>query len=366
MAGMFGSSAPNPNQKWVDALQLAGAALQDIGSAGTTQNLSGMIGWQSQQRERAQQTDAARRLAQSVSGAFGAGGQAAVAGGLPKVAKPLTNLPRLNPAEDHPHGATQPLIGPEALPRLQSPAGPDFSNLYGQIAEASAAGVNVMPYLEMLRTAEGRQQRDAYLGTLPEEERAGAALNPSAYAEWDRDSRLPSFHNIGNGTLLSANRRENQVTEAYRSPIPAEPMTTDRAVGAVLQKVMSGAKLSPGEDAIYRRYLEGAGGGAAGGEDYPTPNRNLGLIQQKIARGEQLTPGEQQLYEDSRQSRLDPTVAAILGLPGAGGGGAASALGGTAPPAPEAPRDAKQRRSGTIYKTPRGPLRWTAQGWVEP
>ena len=34
--------------------------------------------------------------------------------------------------------------------------------------------------------------------------------------------------------------------------------------------------------------------------------------------------------------------------------------------APEAPKDPKTRKAGTIYKTPKGNLKWTGTGWVNP
>lgn len=38
----------------------------------------------------------------------------------------------------------------------------------------------------------------------------------------------------------------------------------------------------------------------------------------------------------------------------------------TEPESQPAPRDPKQRKAGTIYKTPRGAFRWTGQGWEQP
>jgi hypothetical protein len=32
----------------------------------------------------------------------------------------------------------------------------------------------------------------------------------------------------------------------------------------------------------------------------------------------------------------------------------------------DAPRDAKERKAGTVYNTPRGPLKWTGTGWTQP
>ncbi len=34
--------------------------------------------------------------------------------------------------------------------------------------------------------------------------------------------------------------------------------------------------------------------------------------------------------------------------------------------AAQAPRDASQRTAGTVYQTPKGPLKWTGTGWVQP
>lgn len=45
------------------------------------------------------------------------------------------------------------------------------------------------------------------------------------------------------------------------------------------------------------------------------------------------------------------------------GGTGTTAPAGAAPPAP---RDPKQRKATTVYTTPRGELRWTGTGWVQP
>ena len=67
----------------------------------------------------------------------------------------------------------------------------------------------------------------------------------------------------------------------------------------------------------------------------------------------------------------NPSLAVQLGIGADGGTPGGSAGGNSGAPAgevaaPEAPREPAKRSVGTIYITPRGPLRWKGNGWEQP
>jgi hypothetical protein len=132
------------------------------------------------------------------------------------------------------------------------------------------------------------------------------------------------------------------------------------------------------------------------GNPYSSPAKVLGPIFAKMARGEALTAGEERAVY---AYKLDPITADAMkgGLTGEEGGGAAGdageygraagegVMGGRPgarppprrpPPSPgnrpavrslgAAPQNPAQRRAGGVYDTPKGPLKWTGTGWVEP
>lgn len=213
----------------------------------------------------------------------------------------------------------------------------------------ASRGVDVSGQAKVLEALEQQAQLREFLQTVPEDQRSAAALDPAAFADWQRKSGRPQFFSVG-GNLVAANPETGQAAPAWMAPEKAEPPTTDRVLAAALDKMGRGQALTPGEQRIVDRYISGEPPSAS--EREPTPTRILGAIQDKIARGVTLNDGEQQIYEDSKLSRLDPLTAAMLGgLPGVSAIPGAPAIPGL-PEVPGAPGRgaASQRGSGQVSR----------------
>lgn len=116
-----------------------------------------------------------------------------------------------------------------------------------------------------------------------------------------------------------------------------------------------------------------------------TPSKVVGRIYGKLERGETLTAGEQSVLEHYSMRKQDPILAAQGVYDDLGGEdeddafaspparpaappARAAATGSSRAPAAAAPapRNATERRTGAVYSTPRGPMKWTGTGWVQP
>lgn len=234
--------------------------------------------------------------------------------------------------------------GPEAMstgPASQQPTRADqMDKLRGAMLRAQARGVNTEPYQKLLDAYEARSARDAYLGTVPGQDRARATFDPESYMKHEDQLDEPSVFNAGDGHIVTYDRRSRTATPVYSAPQKTDPVTQDRVVGHILERAARGERLSAGEQAIYSRYLNGTDGpgGAGGAGRLPTTSNVIGAMLSKVQRGgvESLTPGEKAIWD--RYNRDSNPFAGLLGdgaddVAPARAPGASAATGPAAPPA---------------------------------
>lgn len=333
-----------------DKLMLLGAMLQDVGSS-----LGGGQGGRVLATKKYLEDDALndqqKVLRSQIGGAFGS----ALGGG-----------PGPQPSSA-PIKAVGDFGGSAPAPTAPKPR-QNIAQVFSLIAKGMASGLDMSPYLTLVEKMEPLVSREAYLSSLPESERATAAMDPTGYVKWARETALPKIESVGRGTdVVSIDQRTGAKSIIHQNNTPADPpFGWTRGPEGQPQFLPGG----PADPAYLRQTsesrAEGQRAGAPpqfimygpsrgrGGSDDISPSDVMGPILNTVAsKGpDALSPGQKLLWERYRDgtSNSDPMAAVLtaLGLgggaprPGAPAGGAYSMpTPPTAPGARPAPAAAK-------------------------
>jgi len=207
-----------------------------------------------------------------------------------------------------PGGAQAPGVPVRKVPRKAMPT--------EALARLAMSGQDVSPLAALFQDAETRGVRDGYIDTLPEANRPEAALDPAAYASWNREISTPSIVNTGGGSVAAFDRRTGRGQQVYRSA----PEGFDWTQGGALQYTKGGPQ-DP-------RYLDSeAEARAAGSRRGAPPVSTMGIVNStgdvtgpvlaKVSQFgvESLTPQERQVWDYMRLQRGDPFAESLFGPP---------------------------------------------------
>lgn len=242
--------------------------------------------------------------------------------GLPnRAATNAYDLPGLAP--DGPTAPTAPPVipvGASQLPQVMatpapapasaaapSSAAPQPRSIYAemlpQLIRASGRGADVSGLLSALQT------EDYIRGLAQKDQAAARAVGPANFANWERADNKPIYNETTPGNTWGRYDPETGIySPIYTAPARAEPVTTERVIGAIVAKRAQGLPLTNDEQAVYDRWENGA----PSEQKPPGTSQIVGAVLEKVRTGgvESLTPGEQAIWE--RYNRGGDGLMALL------------------------------------------------------
>lgn len=177
-----------------------------------------------------------------------------------------------------------------------SPARGLYEEVLPMLIAAAGKGIDASGMGSLVRTED-------YVRGLPTKDRAAARLDPDKFADRAHTEGLPLITEASPGSVITrSDRRTGKTSAEFAVPGRPEPVTTERVVGAIVQKKAAGMALSADETDIYNRWKAGQDGFY--GERAPrqrTTSVIVGEVMEKVRRGEALSAGEQEIWENHKK-----------------------------------------------------------------